>query len=79
MKKNFFKKVRYTKYVNRVNKGVLDFKDFVDTVYWENAHKDWWNVMAAKKIFLEDGGNPEKAIIDWDIEKPGEINLDMDF
>jgi len=68
---------RYFKEVKEVNNGKKDFRWFVKRVF-PGFENDWGFVLAAKRIFLEDGGRPERVKVDW-VDFPDGITINTKF
>ena len=68
----------YYKEVKEVMKGLKTPEDFVIAIYGEDY--DWAKLIAARKIFIEDGGDP--TVFDnynWKVKFPEGVRIDTNF
>jgi hypothetical protein len=60
------------RYFEEVRK--MSFSEFVKYLYGENP--EWYEWMAAQRIWIEDGGDPHDAVIPDDVKFPEDIDKD---
>jgi len=68
----------YYKEVKEVMRGEKTPEDFVIAIYGEDYN--WAKLIAARRIFIEDGGDP--SVFDkyeWKVEFPEGIKIDTEF
>ena len=69
---------RYFAEVKKVMSGEWTPEDFVINIF--GTPYDWSDVMASRRIFIEDGGNPETFDnFNWNVKFPEGITLQTPF